>query len=343
MPPVKPTTAQGYRHDIEYYVLPHIGELRLQAVRPATISSMYWHLSEQGGRGGRPLAPSTVVHVHRTLRKALNDAVHVERLLPVNPADRAKRPRAARREVGGLWTTDQLRAFLQAARQHRLYAFYRLAAYSGARRGELLALRWPDVDLDAAEVTIGASAFHRRPQAGRGHTKGDRSRIVSIDAGTVTVLRDHRKRQAAEQLAAGPLWEGADLVFATETGRPLYPDTVSNLMSRFCADLPHARLHDLRHLHATDPAAQRRTGARGRRAARACRSRDHAAGVGARPTGAGRWWGRCVRRRGGRRLSASGGGPARAGTSALRILETHQSADVRMVGGIRSSVRLCAR
>lgn len=84
-----------------------------------------------------------------------------------------------------------------------------------------------------------------------GSTKGDRSRVVSLDAGTVAVLREHRKRQAAEQLAAGPLWEGTNLVFASETGRALYPDTVSNLMGRFSAGLPHARLHDLRHLHAT--------------------------------------------------------------------------------------------
>jgi integrase len=74
---------------------------------------------------------------------------------------------------------------------------------------------------------------------------------VSLDAGTVAVLREHRRRQAAEQLVAGPLWQRADLVFVTETGRPVHPDTVSNLMPRFGARLPHAPLHDLRHVHAT--------------------------------------------------------------------------------------------
>jgi integrase len=260
---VKPKTLAGYRHDIDHYIVPRIGRMRLQALRPAVLSKLYRDLAEHGGRDGGPLSPWTVSHIHRTLRKALADAVHVEQLLAVNPAERSKRPRDRGIEPGRVWTTPQLDSFLTAARSHRLYAFYRLAAYTGARRGELLYLRWQAIDLHAAEVTFGGSTAVVRGQRIEGTTKGGRSRIVSIDQETVTVLREHRCRQAEDRQAAGSAWADEDgLVFATKWGEPLYPDTVTALMNKLIVAynksvtapeqaLPHARLHDLRHLHAT--------------------------------------------------------------------------------------------
>jgi integrase len=260
---VKPKTLAGYRHDIDHYIVPRIGRMRLQALRPAVLSKLYRDLAEHGGRNGGPLSPWTVSHIHRTLRKALADAVHVEQLLAVNPAERSKRPRDHGIEPGRVWTTAQLDSFLTATQSHRLYAFYRLAAYTGARRGELLYLRWQAIDLDAAEVTFGGSTAVVRGQRIEGTTKGGRSRIVSIDQETVTVLREHRCRQAEDRQAAGSAWADEDgLVFATKWGEPLYPDTVTALMNKLIVAcnksattpeqaLPHARLHDLRHLHAT--------------------------------------------------------------------------------------------
>lgn len=154
---VKPKTLAGYRHDIDHYIVPRIGRIRLQALRPAVISMLYRELAEHGGRDGQPLSATTVSHIHRTLRKALADAVQVEQLLAVNPAARSKRPRSSGAEPTRVWTAEQLDAFLTTARSHRLFAFYRLAAYTGARRGELLYLRWHALDLDAAEVTFGGS------------------------------------------------------------------------------------------------------------------------------------------------------------------------------------------
>lgn len=203
---VKPKTLAGYRHDIDHYIVPRIGPMRLQAQRPAVLSRLYRDLAEHGGRDGRPLSAWTISHIHRTLRKALADAVHVEQLLAVNPAERSKLPRDRGTEPERVWATEQLAAFLISARSHRLYAFYRLAAYTGARRGELLYLRWQAVDLDAAEVTFGASTAVVRGQRVEGTTKGGRSRVVSIDCETVTILREHRRRQAGEQQAAGSAW-----------------------------------------------------------------------------------------------------------------------------------------
>jgi integrase len=120
-------------------------------------SKLYRELATHGGKDGRPLSASTVAHVHRTLRKALTDAVRVEQVLATNPAERAKLPRARRGEPGTVWTAAQLAAFLGQASTHRLSAFFRLAAYTGGRRGELLALRWPSLGLAAAEVTFSGS------------------------------------------------------------------------------------------------------------------------------------------------------------------------------------------
>jgi integrase len=262
---VKPKTLQDYRHLIDRHVRPRIGSLRLQALSPARISKLYRDLATSGGRNGAGLSPRTVEYVHAVLRKALRDAVIVDQILPTNPVERAKRPRNAASEPWQVWTPGQLRAFLDTARQHRLFAFYRLAAYAGARRGELLNLRWRDIDMDVREVRITGSAAVIAGQRIEGTTKSGRSRTVSIDAETAQVLRDHRKRQAGDRLKVGPEWRGTDdYVFATAWGEPIHPDTVSSLMTvlinahndpqaeeKPAEPLPHARLHDLRHIHAT--------------------------------------------------------------------------------------------
>ena len=155
----------------------------------------------------------------------------------------SKRPRSRGVEPTRVWTVEQLDSFLTAARSHRLFAFYRLAAYTGARRGELLYLRWQAVDLEAAEVTFGGSTAVVRGQRVEGTTKGGRSRVVSVDRETVAIMREHRRRQAEERLAAGSAWTGnGGLVFTTKWGQPLYPDTVTALMKQADQRLQQDRL-----------------------------------------------------------------------------------------------------
>jgi integrase len=233
---IKRGTIAGYRADVERYITPRIGGLRLQSLRPAMLSKLYRDLAEHGGQDGRPLSASTVSHVHRTLRKALTDAVRVEQVLATNPAERAKLPRTRRGEPGEVWTAAQLATFLEQASSHRLSAFFRLAAYTGARRGELLALRWPALDLDAAEVTLRGSTDVIDGERVDDTTKSGRSRVVSLDAGTVAVMREHRRRQLIERMRAGPLWEESGHVFTAEDGTPVYPDTLTALMRKLIGD-----------------------------------------------------------------------------------------------------------
>ena len=265
---VKPRTRAGYAHLITTYVTPRIGRMRLQALRPADLSALYRQLLDSGGRGGAPLSARTVEYVHAVLRKAFADAVRTDQVLTANPAERGKRPRKVPAPAVVMWTGTDLVAFLTTTQGHRLHAFFRLAAYTGARRGELMNLRWADVHLgdghgQGAFVRLRGTVSVIDGVRVEGSTKGGRERTVSIDAGTAAVLTEHRRRQEAERALAGALWVGWGHVFRRELGEPLFPDTPTALMAKLqrqhntaaalagTPPLPAIRLHDLRHLHAT--------------------------------------------------------------------------------------------
>ena len=234
---VKAKTISGYREVLKGYVIPHIGGMKLQRIQPATVTGLYRELAGSGGKGGRPLSPGTIRQVHRALRKALNDAVEIDRLIPNNPALRAKVPRSKTSEPEQVWSMAHLRIFLASIRTHRLYAFYHLAAYTGARRGELLALRWSQIDLRERTVTLMASTDVIDGERVTDTPKSGRSRTIGIDPQTVTVLLEHRLRQNEQRARLGTAWEdGGDFVFIREDGRQLYPDTVTQLMSRSVRD-----------------------------------------------------------------------------------------------------------
>jgi integrase len=187
---------------------------------------------------------------------------------------RAKLPREGHREPRVIWTPEDLDVFIEHASGHRLHAFYRIAAFTGGRRGEILHLRWADVDLDAAEIRFEGSTSVVDGQRINGSTKGGRSRVVGIDQGTIQVLEKHRLAQEADRSLAGPEWVESDLVFTSQLGHLIHPDTFTWLMHKLikahnepktvarrnhpseplpppARELPMIRLHDLRHLHAT--------------------------------------------------------------------------------------------
>lgn len=266
---VRPATLSGYRQMIENYVVPNIGDMRLQQVRPMTLTKLYVDLLDHGGQNGKPLSRRTVNFVHATLRKAFNDAVNVEGMLPSNPALRAKKPRnKAYGQAPDVWDAAQLRLFLGLVKDHPWFALYRLAAYSGARRGELLALRWSDVDWSGKSIRIRASAGLVENERLEGSTKSGRERRVSLDAETLDALKAYRKRQMHDQSIAGEAWEGTSgLVFVNGLGRPIYPTAPTQRLSKTIEEyaaantakpkaargpsLPRIRFHDLRHVHAT--------------------------------------------------------------------------------------------
>jgi integrase len=165
-----------------------------------------------------------------------------EQIIESNPVLRAKRPRKDPVEVSPVWGPAELRRFLDQAKNHRLFAFFHLAAFTGARRGELLNLAWSDVDLEGRSVRIRGSASVVEGRRIVGTTKGGRSRMVSIDASTVRVLQAHRARQAEERLVIESDWPESDLVFRTAFGEPVFPDTPSQLLPKLIDTLTRASL-----------------------------------------------------------------------------------------------------
>jgi integrase len=157
-----------------------------------------------------------------------------------NPSDLVDPPKPARR-ILTTWTAGQLRTFLAGVAEDRLAALYQLAAASGMRIGELVALEWGDVHLDGQYLTV------RRSKTATGR------RRVELDPATIAVLRAHRKRQATERLAFGVGYRDHARVFTRPGGEPLNPDAVSIQFKRRAArlSLPPIRFHDLRHGWAT--------------------------------------------------------------------------------------------
>jgi len=189
------------------------------------------------------------------LRKALEDAVRHNYLVR-NAAASAKvpKPAAARRPEMRYWTSSELRQFLDAARDSRHFTAWYLAASTGMRRGELLGLRWSDMDLERARLAVRRALVSVSYDAQEPDAKTHRSeRVIDLDPRTVKLLREHRVRQREEREAVDAGYRDLNLVFAKPDGTHVHPDIFSQAFRRRVAasGVPGIRLHDLRHTHAT--------------------------------------------------------------------------------------------
>ncbi len=247
---VAPSTLTRYREMVTHHLTPRLGSLRLTDLRPAHIQAAYAKFT---GREGQPLSPRTVGHVHALLRESLRWAVHWQ-LIARNPSDAVAPPRPQRQEMRVLDQEDA-QGLLDAARDTPHYTLLYLALATGARLGELLALRWQDVDLDAGMMQIvRTQRFFSRQGIVSGQPKTPRSRRpIALSAETVRILAEHRRRQLEQRLTVGPAYQNEGRVFADATGGALYDSTVRRAFYGIVerAGLAHLRLHDLRHTAAT--------------------------------------------------------------------------------------------
>lgn len=254
-PDWSPKTAAETRRMVDRVVLPRLGRVRLQKLRTADLDHLYRELRVSGGHAGGPLAPATVRRVHVIVRRALQQAVRWG-WLSMNPAVHASPPRVPRHEITPPSPEAVARLLeLAEAEDPDLAVLLRVAAATGARRGELCALRWSDVDLDAGSLLIArAMVLGTEGMVERG-TKTHAARRIALDRDTTAALAEYRRRCAERALECGVGLPDDARVFSFEPdgSAPWRPDVVTNRFDRLRrkAGLDSMRLHDLRHYVAT--------------------------------------------------------------------------------------------
>jgi integrase len=245
--PRKPSTRQWYRDMARIHLIPPpLGIIPLGKIRKSHIDGLLVRLRDAG------LADSTVRGIYTVLRTILADA-KLDDLIADNPATRVKRPRVARTEAKYLSATEVV-AVLDAAKGQRYHPVLVAIAATGLRRGEVLALRWDRVDLDAGTLRVAATIGRTDGKLMITEPKTTRSRrTVPISPAVVMMLKTQRAHQAAERLQAGPLWTDSGLVFTDELGGPVEPRRILRAAKAAAvkAGVDNINVHTLRHSAAT--------------------------------------------------------------------------------------------
>ncbi len=243
-------TRNRYRWMISHYIVPRIGHLRIDQVRPADLDAVYADLASCGGKKRQALSRKTVLEVHRVLANALDLAVDRE-LLDTNPALRARPPRPdSRSAVPAIWTAAQLATYLPGVQHLRLFPALHLVAHTGLRRGEVAGLNWGDLDTHAAALSVARS---RQVTGGRTveapvKTRTSRRRI-DLDPGTIKILARWRRHLTDE----GAVISTATPMFVNQSHVAVSPNRSASCSPGASprTDLPRIRFHDLRHTHAS--------------------------------------------------------------------------------------------
>lgn len=243
VPRLRPATESSYRATLRLHIVPVLGRYTLRRLTPTHVRALLAVKREAG------LSVRSVQIVHATLRAMLAEAVRDE-LVERNVAAIVRAPTAPVEEVQP-WSPAEAAAFLASARQDRLYALFAVGVGVGLRRGELLGLRWSDVD-------VGGRLLHVRHTAQRvyGHgmvfgppTSRRSQRDIPLPGLTVKVLKERRERQAEERAALEPYWQDSGLVFTTSVGTVTEPRNLARGLDELivAAGVRRIRLHDLRH------------------------------------------------------------------------------------------------
>lgn len=246
-PRTRPSTFESYKGLVEQHLGPALGGIRLSRLAPADVQEF---MTERLASG---LSRRTVAYCRAVLRSALNQALRWD-LVNRNVATLVDPPRVKRTNIEP-FTVDELQVFLEAAEGSRFRALFVLAVSTGARRGEILGLRWSNIDLKAGLLTV---AYALQRVKGRGlelvEPKSESSRrTLRLSQGALAALKEHRLQQLQARLAAGSQWQEAGFVFTTGKGTPLDHHGVITEFKRVLAKagLRAQRFHDLRHAHAS--------------------------------------------------------------------------------------------
>jgi len=247
-------TAESYKREIDKYIIPHLGGVRLAELRPHHVQDYIgWALSKGRRLRNGGLSHRTVQYHYRILSKALGDAVKMG-LIVVNPCKGVASPKPPHNDIPAIGP-NELSKLLDAIRHSTYYIYYHTLLLTGMRRNELIASKWRDLDLELACFYISHSLYRlddgtvilKEPKTARSR------RAIDLPLSLVTLLRQYRSDQESQRLMLGKDLTEDDFVFCHIDGSPLNPNTVTHTFAKVAvrAGLPHLRLHDLRHIHAT--------------------------------------------------------------------------------------------
>jgi integrase len=232
---LQPKTLSNYEYLIEKHIRPDLGKFKLAQIRPDHLQSLYSKKLDSG------LSAKTVKHIHALIRRVLNQALKWD-LIYRNPAVAVTSPMVTKHPLETL-TEEQAKRLLEVAQDHRWYPIYVLALTTGMRQGELLGLRWEDVNFENKTISVcqTVQSIHGRVRIGQPKTASSR-RTIALSSFGLSVLKDYKRETNRE-----------GLIFTTSKGTPISP---RNLLRHFYkvrekAQLPDIRFHDLRHTAAT--------------------------------------------------------------------------------------------
>jgi len=253
---LRQSTLEGYTGLITNHVIPILGNIPLGSLTPMHLQQLYEAKLRTGrlGSDNGGLAPSTVRQIHAILHRALKLAMNLQ-LIRQNPADAVIPPKPQKPDMRYL-SPDEARALLTAADDDRTYyPLYHMAILTGLRRGELLALRWSDIDLERRSLTVtraiaqtySGELVSQPPKTAKG------KRTIALSHAAVSVLRNHKRKQAQLAEKLGDAWQGKDLVMSDASGGIINPSNIHRHFKRLLrkAGVKPIRFHDLRHTHAT--------------------------------------------------------------------------------------------
>ena len=245
---VRPTSHQTYRGYIDNHIKPNIGKIPLGKLTTLELQKLYKKLLSRGRvdrieAKGQPkgLSPKTVRNIHQVISSAM-DFAKAQKLIAVNPTDGCALPKLEHREMKTL-PVEQLASFLREAKESGVFEMYYIELATGLRRGELLGLKWEDLDLEQCTLRVQRQVSRINGEVVEAPLKTKNSyRTISLGTDAVGILKEQRKKCGS-----------SEYVFPSPTGGPISPDSVIQMLHRVLkrAGLPKVRFHDLRHTFAT--------------------------------------------------------------------------------------------
>ncbi|WP_246946149.1 site-specific integrase [Bacillus pinisoli] len=238
-------TAEVYKNYIRGRIIPNLGDYTLSKLTTIHLQSYINSLTEEG------LSSATVRKIYEIIRNSLEHAVDFE-LVPKNVAVKVKLPKGNKKEIN-VWNEEEVNKFLKVAKDDSCYIVFYLALMTGMRQGELLGLRWKDVDLNKGLIRIKQTLSHDGKTFINGAKTKSSLRTINLSTSATKVLKAHKLRVSKVKLSHGPNYQDYDLVACTQSGTPFNPANVRRNLKRIikAANLPDIRFHDLRHTHAT--------------------------------------------------------------------------------------------